>query len=204
MISHPLEGNDVSTATEEEQQQTARTDDEEKVHRRIQEIASVRQSIERSRVKGRKMSRICENNSIQKPLSTAHRSVTNAHEMPELTAQQAARMSAAEVLSMLKVDVATGLRTDDIQIRRMVYGENECAVKEVEPLWKKYAEQFSNPLILLLLASAVVSILMRQYDDALSITLAIVIVVTVAFVQEYRSEKTLEELTKLVPPSATA
>lgn len=30
---------------------------------------------------------------------------------------------------------------------------------------------------------------------------AIIIVVTVAFVQEYRSEKSLQELTKLVPPT---
>ena len=42
---------------------------------------------------------------------------------------------------------------------------------------------------------------MRQFDDAISITVAIMIVVTVAFVQEYRSEKSLEELNKLVPPS---
>lgn len=41
---------------------------------------------------------------------------------------------------------------------------------------------------------------MRQYDDAISITIAIIIVVTVAFIQEYRSEKSLEELKKLVPP----
>ncbi|XP_026327973.1 calcium-transporting ATPase type 2C member 1 [Hyposmocoma kahamanoa] len=42
---------------------------------------------------------------------------------------------------------------------------------------------------------------MRQFDDAISITVAIIIVVTVAFVQEYRSEKSLEELNKLVPPT---
>lgn len=41
---------------------------------------------------------------------------------------------------------------------------------------------------------------MKQYDDAASITIAILIVVTVAFIQEYRSEKSLEELKKLVPP----
>lgn len=41
---------------------------------------------------------------------------------------------------------------------------------------------------------------MKQFDDAISITIAIVIVVTVAFIQEYRSEKSLEELKKLVPP----
>jgi Ca2+-transporting ATPase len=41
---------------------------------------------------------------------------------------------------------------------------------------------------------------MKQFDDALSITVAVLIVVTVGFVQEYRSEKTLEKLNKLVPP----
>ena len=41
---------------------------------------------------------------------------------------------------------------------------------------------------------------MKQFDDALSITLAIIIVVTVGFVQEYRSEKTLEKMGALLPP----
>uniref|UniRef100_A0A8D0XRU0 Calcium-transporting ATPase n=1 Tax=Sus scrofa TaxID=9823 RepID=A0A8D0XRU0_PIG len=59
---------------------------------------------------------------------------------------------------------------------------------------------FKNPLILLLLASALVSVLTREYEDAVSIAVAVLIVVTVAFIQEYRSEKSLEELTKLVPP----
>ena len=44
------------------------------------------------------------------------------------------------------------------------------------------------------------SLVTGQLDDAASITLAIVIVVTVGFIQEYRSEKTLEKLKKLVPP----
>jgi Ca2+-transporting ATPase len=46
-----------------------------------------------------------------------------------------------------------------------------------------------------------VSTIMRQFDDAVSITIAVVIVVSVGFVQEYRSEKTLEKLNKLVPPT---
>ena len=40
---------------------------------------------------------------------------------------------------------------------------------------------------------------MGNYDDAISITLAVTIVVTVGFVQEYRSEKSLEALSRLVP-----
>jgi len=56
-------------------------------------------------------------------------------------------------------------------------------------------------MILLLLASACVSLVMQQYDDAISIGVAITIVVSVAFIQEYRSERSLEELNKLVPPT---
>ena len=40
---------------------------------------------------------------------------------------------------------------------------------------------------------------MGNYEDAVSIALAVTIVVTVAFVQEYRSEKSLEALNQLVP-----
>lgn len=40
---------------------------------------------------------------------------------------------------------------------------------------------------------------MGNLDDAISITIAVAIVVTVGFVQEYRSEKSLEALNKLVP-----
>ncbi|CAO3699865.1 unnamed protein product [Rhizopus microsporus] len=54
-------------------------------------------------------------------------------------------------------------------------------------------------MILLLLGSACISVLMGQFDDAISISAAIIIVVTVAFIQEYRSEKSLEALNKLVP-----
>lgn len=79
-------------------------------------------------------------------------------------------------------------------------GYNEFLISKEEPLWKKYFTQFKEPLNLLLLASAVISLLLGQFDDAISISAAIIIVVTVAFIQEYRSEKSLEALTQLVPP----
>lgn len=58
---------------------------------------------------------------------------------------------------------------------------------------------YESPLNLLLLGSACVSAIMGNIDDAVSITIAILIVLTVGFVQERRSEKSLEALNKLVP-----
>uniref|UniRef100_A0A069DXQ9 Calcium-transporting ATPase n=1 Tax=Panstrongylus megistus TaxID=65343 RepID=A0A069DXQ9_9HEMI len=117
-----------------------------------------------------------------------------------LSTGEASWLGAEEVAARLRVDLRSGLWGREPELRRQLTGPNEFSVKEEDPLWKKYVEQFRNPLILLLLGSAFVSVCMKQFDDAVSITVAIIIVVTVAFVQEYRSEKSLEELTKLVPP----
>uniref|UniRef100_A0A8C2PZA9 Calcium-transporting ATPase n=1 Tax=Cyprinus carpio TaxID=7962 RepID=A0A8C2PZA9_CYPCA len=120
--------------------------------------------------------------------------------VPVLTSKKASELPVNEVACALQADLQFGLTREEITRRRTYHGWNEFDISEEEPLWKKYISQFKNPLILLLLASAVISVLMRQFDDAVSITVAIIIVVTVAFVQEYRSEKSLEELGKLVPP----
>ncbi|XP_042328003.1 calcium-transporting ATPase type 2C member 1 isoform X2 [Sceloporus undulatus] len=120
--------------------------------------------------------------------------------IPVLTSKKASELPVNEVSSILQADLQNGLKNCEVCHRRAFHGWNEFDIGEDEPLWKKYISQFKNPLIMLLLASAVISVIMHQFDDAVSITVAILIVVTVAFVQEYRSEKSLEELNKLVPP----
>jgi len=108
-----------------------------------------------------------------------------------LTGDQASRLSVEECARRLNVDPSYGLEWKEAENRQLHYGLNNFTLKETEPIWQKYIEQFKNPLILLLLGSAVVSVCMQQFDDAISITVAIIIVVTVAFIQEYRSEKSL-------------
>ncbi|CAO1421189.1 unnamed protein product [Diamesa hyperborea] len=122
-----------------------------------------------------------------------------AKEMLLSTAESSA-YPASEVERRLHADLRTGLTWSEALSRSKIIGFNELNAPPEDPTWMKYLQQFKNPLILLLLGSALVSIIMKQYDDAISITIAIIIVVTVAFIQEYRSEKSLEELKKLVPP----
>lgn len=124
--------------------------------------------------------------------------------------------------------LSNGLRSSGVAVPqlRQRYGLNELQVEQPESLLAKLKEQFENPLILLLFGSALVSLFLGQYDDAFSIALvsllfllssfpvcffihvsfdflclfqAISIVVTVAFIQEYRSEQSLHALNKLVP-----
>jgi Ca2+-transporting ATPase len=117
-----------------------------------------------------------------------------------MNSDTACRTTSQEIIKILQTDAKLGLRENEIQTRRKLYGHNDFEVDDDDPMWKKYLGQFKEPMILLLLASASISLLMRQYDDAISITIAIIIVVTVAFIQENRAEKEIEALKKLVPP----
>ncbi|NXH10940.1 AT2C2 ATPase, partial [Bucco capensis] len=121
-------------------------------------------------------------------------------EVTVLPPKEACKYHKEDLAKALQVDFQTGLSECSVFQRRLNHGWNEFAVGNTEPIWKKYLDQFKNPLILLLLASALVSVITKEYEDAVSITMVVLIVVTVAFIQEYRSEKSLEELNKLVPP----
>lgn len=59
------------------------------------------------------------------------------------------------------------------------HGYNEFAVASPEPVLLKFAKTiYESPLILLLCASAAISALFGNIDDAVSITIAVLIVLT--------------------------
>lgn len=61
--------------------------------------------------------------------------------------------AANEVAARLRVDIRTGLTWSEAKYRAKIIGHNELVADEEEPPWKKYVEQFKNPLILLLLGT---------------------------------------------------
>ena len=78
-----------------------------------------------------------------------------------------------ETASHLRTDLTTGLADhQDYLRRRSIHGLNQFQDDTPDPLYIKFLNQFKeSPLILLLLASAAVSVLMGNVDDAVSITL---------------------------------
>ncbi|KAF2457552.1 calcium-transporting P-type ATPase-like protein [Lineolata rhizophorae] len=109
------------------------------------------------------------------------------------------RLSPSETAERLHTSLTRGLSPSEALSRLHSYGSNELPHEEPEPLWLRFLKQFKETLILLLLGSALVSFIMGNIEDAVSIAVAVTIVVTVGFVQEYRSEKSLEALNQLVP-----
>ncbi|KAI0669531.1 calcium-transporting ATPase [Trametes maxima] len=111
-----------------------------------------------------------------------------------------AHTSVQDTLAHYGTSATDGLSSRRVQELLGTHGYNEFTVSTPEPLFTKFAKTiYENPLILLLCGSAVVSAVMGNIDDSVSITVAVLIVLTVGFVQEQRSEKSLEALNKLVP-----
>lgn len=112
--------------------------------------------------------------------------------------------SSEEVLQEHTVNLAVGLSHADIAKYRKVHGYNKLEGEKKDHILYRYIDQFKDPLILLLLGSAGLSIIVGQYEDAMSIAAAVIIVGSVAFYQEYRSEEALDALGTLVPPRCNA
>ncbi|KAI5894467.1 calcium-transporting P [Schizophyllum commune H4-8] len=111
-----------------------------------------------------------------------------------------AHMSIEETVSAFSTSATDGLDESAIPGLRERYGYNEFTVGPKESLAVKLWNTLTDsPLIPLLLGSAFVSALVGNVDDAVSITVAVAIVLTVGFIQERRSEESLAALNKLVP-----
>ncbi|KFA70519.1 hypothetical protein S40285_00614 [Stachybotrys chlorohalonatus IBT 40285] len=108
----------------------------------------------------------------------------------------------SEAAARLRTSLTQGLTQTEALNRLRDHGPNEIPHEPPEPLWLRFVKQFQEPLIALLLVSAGASLLLGNTDDALSIAVAVTIVVSVGFVQEYRSEKSIEALNHLVPNHA--
>ncbi|KAK6067022.1 calcium-transporting P-type ATPase [Seiridium cupressi] len=117
-------------------------------------------------------------------------------------ADQYSLMTPVETASRLQTSLTHGLSAGEALSRLRDFGTNEIPHEPPEPLWLRFIKQFQEPLIILLLVSAFASVIVGNLDDAVSITVAVTIVVTVGFVQEYRSEKSIEALNHLVPNHA--
>ncbi|CDK28255.1 unnamed protein product [Kuraishia capsulata CBS 1993] len=142
-------------------------------------------------------------------MSTAHENPFDTNPMalqsrPNSPSERYCKSTIEQTLQDFETDPVKGIcNTQTITLRRGIHGLNELEADERENLALKFLATFyGDPMIMLLIASAFVSFYMENIDDAISITLAVLIVVTVGFVQEYRSEKSLEALNKLVPLEA--
>ena len=107
-----------------------------------------------------------------------------------------------QVLKNLSTTKERGLSEDEAKKRLEEYGENALAEEKKKSFGEKLKEQFFDPMIIILIAAALVSIFVGEALDA-GIIIAIVIVnAFLSIYQEGKAEEAIAALQKMSSPKA--
>jgi P-type Ca2+ transporter type 2C len=91
-----------------------------------------------------------------------------------------------------------GLTQEEVQLRLQKHGKNIIKkTKKLEPL-KIFFEQFKSFLIYILIVAAIISFLINHLIDGIVISVIILLNAGIGFFQQYKAEKALESLKKLL------
>ncbi|WP_010269813.1 calcium-translocating P-type ATPase, SERCA-type [Paenibacillus senegalensis] len=112
------------------------------------------------------------------------------------------QMSADESLRVLNTDSRQGLSQEEAVRRREEVGKNVLSDgKKISPI-TLFLNQFKDFMVLVLMGATLISGLLGEYLDAITIIVIIVMNAVLGFIQEFRAEKSLQALKELSAPSA--
>ena len=107
-------------------------------------------------------------------------------------------MSVSEVIKLVGADLENGLSEEEARERLERFGPNTVSKKGRKSYLAMLAKQFTDPLILVLIAAVVITLLLRDYVDAGVITAVVLVNAIIGFVQEERAESAIESLSKML------
>ncbi|NMA69502.1 MAG: calcium-transporting P-type ATPase, PMR1-type [Desulfitobacterium sp.] len=107
-----------------------------------------------------------------------------------------------DVAKYLGVNPGKGLSLKEVNRRLSEVGKNILETKKgVHPVFL-FLGQFRDFMVLVLLAATIISALMGEIADAITIMAILILNAILGFIQEYRAEKSMESLKTLTAPEA--
>lgn len=112
----------------------------------------------------------------------------------------------AEAIELLQTDLTRGLSSQQVEERQAAYGRNELVSKEGRGNLRIFIDQFTNIMLVMLMAVALVSgvLAVQQNEfpkDAIAIMVIVMLNGVLGYVQESRAEKALAALKELSSPN---
>jgi P-type Ca2+ transporter type 2C len=98
-------------------------------------------------------------------------------------------------------EISRGLSTKEAEKRKSTYGLNELSHKKKTSPIIIFLSQFNDFIVWVLIAATIISGLMGDKADAITILIIVIVNAIMGFVQEYRTEKSLEALKELAAPT---
>ena len=127
--------------------------------------------------------------------------------------------SADDVAKALNVDPSHGLSEEEAKRRLAKFGPNELASAPPVPKWKKFLAQFQDPLVYLLIAATIISVIAWFIEkanaqpgaeggevlpfDAIVIILILIVNAVLGYMQEAKAEAAVEALAQMTAPQTS-
>ena len=117
--------------------------------------------------------------------------------------------SREEILKDLSTDEHTGLSSSEVVVRQEKYGPNKLRGKKKKTNLQRFADQFKDVMILILIAAAVISFVIafvegdpKEFFEPALILLIIIVNAIMGVLQESKAEKALDALKNMSAPHA--
>ena len=111
-------------------------------------------------------------------------------------------ITAQEVLTLLDTS-EDGLDQFEVKHRQEHFGMNVLSQRKGKSAWLRFLQQFNNPLIYILLAASLVTILVKDLVDGLVILAVVLINAVIGYLQEARAEQAIHALAQTMTTEAT-
>ncbi|MBS0634063.1 MAG: HAD-IC family P-type ATPase [Verrucomicrobia bacterium] len=118
----------------------------------------------------------------------------NKHNYPN----QWHHLETAELVKLLGTDLRDGLSEPQVSKRQLEYGPNSITASPGLSLWKRFFNQFHQPLAYILIIASTITASIGEFVDSAVIFVVIFFNALVGFIQELKAEKALQALSKLV------
>ncbi len=96
-----------------------------------------------------------------------------------------------------------GLTDQQARKRLEQHGHNSIRTNQEVSAWRVLVDQFTSPMIYVLIGALVVTLAIQSWADAIVIALVLVVNATIGFIQEYKAETAVQSLMEMVSPKAT-
>jgi len=112
------------------------------------------------------------------------------------------RKTTGETVDTLETDIERGLPADVAATRLREQGPNQLTEGEKTSPLRLFLEQFKNPLLIILLVGAAISLYAGHAVDAIAIGVIVVINALISFIQEHNAQKSMDALKEMAAPDA--
>ncbi len=112
-------------------------------------------------------------------------------------------LSFTDVVTVLESDINKGLTASDVVERQEQYGANRITPQKSKGPLLMFLLQFHQPLIYILLAASLITLLLKEWVDSGVIFGVVLVNAIIGFIQESKALKAIEALARSMEGSAT-